>query len=222
MEKGDIRSVRYFIWDFDGTLFDTYPMIIGDLRKALQHFGRDVQPVELMEKLLHTVSYAMEYYCGKFGIDPARLEEVYRQMLEHSNKTLPARPMAGVEAVLKAVKARGGENYIFTHRSSVTTEGYLDRFGLKDYFADIVTPQSPGFAWKPAPDGIEHLLKTHGLPAQQTAMVGDRQIDLDSGVAAGVKTVHFRCKAVPQELVCDWYYDDFGVMAKSLVPTQEV
>ena len=222
MENGDICSVRYFIWDFDGTLFDTYPMIIGDLRRALQHFGKDVQPVELMEKLLHTVSYAIEYYSKEFGLDPARLERVYRQMLAHSNETLPARPMAEVESVLQAVKAMGGENYIFTHRSQITTEGYLERFGLKGYFADIITPQSPGFAWKPAPDAIAHLLQTHGLPAEQTAMVGDRQIDLDSGVAAGVKTVHFRCKAVPQELPCDWHFEDFGAMAQSLASKQEV
>ena len=222
MENGDIRSIRYFIWDFDGTLFDTYPMIIGDLRKALQHFGRDVQPVELMDKLLHTVSYTIEYYGNEFSIDPAQLDGVYRQMLARSNETLPSQPMAGIEDALKAVKALGGENYIFTHRSSITTMAYLERFGLTHYFADIITPQSPAFAWKPAPDAILYLLQAHGLPAGQTAMVGDRQIDLDSGVAAGVKTVHYRCKAVPQELVCDWYFDDFTAMAESLASKREV
>ena len=30
-----MRNIQHFIWDFDGTLFDTYPVIIGDLRKAL-------------------------------------------------------------------------------------------------------------------------------------------------------------------------------------------
>ena len=64
-------------------------------------------------------------------------------------------------------------------------------------------------------------MKTHNLPADQTAMVGDRQIDLDSGIAAGVKTVHYRCKAVPQTLPCDWYFEDFGEMARCLSQAQE-
>ena len=221
MEHGDIRSVKYFIWDFDGTLFDTYPMIIGDFRRALGQFGRDVDPVELMGHFLETVGHAMEYYAKEFDIDLEQLNAAYRQQLAHSNETLPAQPMAKVEQALQAVKARGGENYIFTHRSSVTTQGYLQRFGLEKYFADIVTPQSPCFAWKPAPDGILYLMKTHNLPADQTAMVGDRQIDLDSGIAAGVKTVHYRCKAVPQTLPCDWYFEDFGEMARCLSQAQE-
>lgn len=216
MEQGDIRSVKYFIWDFDGTLFDTYPMIMGDFRKALQSFGRDADPVELMEKLLDTVAHANGFYAEKFGIDPEALFAAYRQQLAVSNETLPSQPMANVEAVLRAVKARGGENYIFTHRASATTHAYLEQFDLLKYFADIVTPQSPCFAWKPAPDGIVYLLEKHGLSPEETAMVGDRQIDLDSGIAAGVKTVHYRCKAVPQELKCNWHFDDFLVMAQSL------
>jgi HAD superfamily hydrolase (TIGR01509 family) len=149
-------------------------------------------------------------------LDPEALFAAYRQQLAVSNETLPSQPMANVEAVLRAVKARGGENYIFTHRASATTHAYLEQFDLLKYFADIVTPQSPCFAWKPAPDGILYLLEKHGLSPEETAMVGDRQIDLDSGIAAGVKTVHYRCKAVPQELKCNWHFDDFLVMAQSL------
>lgn len=33
--------IRHFIWDFDGTVADTYPAIIQSLRDALQEFGHD-------------------------------------------------------------------------------------------------------------------------------------------------------------------------------------
>ena len=34
----DMHRLVHFIWDFDGTLFDTYPVIIEDLRGALAVF----------------------------------------------------------------------------------------------------------------------------------------------------------------------------------------
>jgi phosphoglycolate phosphatase-like HAD superfamily hydrolase len=48
----DIRRVRHFIWDFDGTLFDTYPIIINHVQTALGEFGHSIDSLELMEHLL--------------------------------------------------------------------------------------------------------------------------------------------------------------------------
>jgi hypothetical protein len=43
--ENTMSHIRHFIWDFDGTLFDSYPIIIGNLRSALQSYGYDCDPV---------------------------------------------------------------------------------------------------------------------------------------------------------------------------------
>lgn len=215
-EKTDIRQIRHFIWDFDGTLFDTYPIIIEQMQSVLRDFGHSIDSLELMEQLLHTVGVALEYCAEKFSIDYPQLSDAYA-IVHNQTALLPvALPMEAVESVLEAVVARGGKNLIFTHRTLASTNAYLEKYGLSHYFTDIVAPDTPGFAWKPAPDAITYLLETHGLDPQETAMVGDREIDLASGRAAGVRCIHYLCKDVPQELQCHWRFSDYAAMAATL------
>ena len=212
----EIRDIKHFIWDFDGTLFDTYPIIIQQMQTALGSFGHTIDPLELMEQLLDTVGAALEYCAAKFSIDLTQLSDAYTVLHEASALLPMASPMESVEAVLSAVRARGGKNLIFTHRDLGSTTAYLEKYGLTHYFSDIVGADAPGFAWKPAPDAIQYLLRTHDLNPEEVAMVGDREIDLASARAAGIYSVHYLCKNVPQELQCHWRFSDFAQMAKAL------
>lgn len=212
----DMRCVKHFIWDFDGTLFDTYPIIIEQMQTALAGFGHAIDPLELMEQLLHTVGFALEYCAEKFSIDYTQLDEAYTALHEATALQPVAQPMASVEAVLSQVVARGGMNLIFTHRDLPSTKAYLEKYDLDHFFTDIVGADTPGFAWKPAPDSITYLLEKHGLDPLETAMVGDREIDLASGRAAGVRCIHYLCKNVPQELECDWRVWDYADMTTIL------
>ncbi len=51
-----------------------------------------------------------------------------------------------------------------------------------------------GFSRKPAPDSIYYLLKKYKLNPDETVMIGDRPIDIEAGLAAGVQTVFFDTK----------------------------
>lgn len=212
----EIRDIKHFIWDFDGTLFDTYPIIIQQMQTALAGFGCTIGSLELMEQLLDTVGATLEYCARKFDIDLIQLSDAYTVLHEASALLPVASPMESVESVLSAVRARGGKNLIFTHRDLGSTNAYLEKYGLAHYFSDIVGADAPGFAWKPAPDAIEYLLRTHDLDPEKVAMVGDREIDLASARAAGIYSVHYLCKNVPQELQCHWCFSDFAQMAKAL------
>ena len=72
----------------------------------------------------------------------------------------------------------------------------------------ILGPDSEGFAWKPAPDGILRLMERHGMTREDTVMIGDRDCDLGSARNAGIRTAHLICPAVPQDLRCDWRLED--------------
>lgn len=211
MEKS-MEQIQHFIWDFDGTLVDTYPVIIADLRSALQEYGYDCDPVETMGLMLVNIIHAAEHYARKFGLDAEELMNAYRK---HHNLTVSqfsAEPMAGVAAVLAKICDSGRHNYIFTHRKNWETVAYLEKYGLDRYFRDIVGSESPCFARKPAPDGVLYLMEKYGMQPENTVMVGDRDCDLGSGRNAGVKTAHLLCPAVPEMLDCTWRLQDFDEM----------
>ena len=53
MEKQNaMAGLRHFFWDFDGTLFDTYPIVIEDLRRSLQEYGFDCDPEDAMRRII--------------------------------------------------------------------------------------------------------------------------------------------------------------------------
>ena len=65
-----MKNMKLFIWDFDGTLLDTYPNITGYLRRALLDFGYDVPQEEILEKMLVTIPGAGHGLA--YPVDPER------------------------------------------------------------------------------------------------------------------------------------------------------
>ncbi len=207
-----MENIRHFIWDFDGTLFDTYPIIIENLRLALQEFGFDCDPVDAMSHLTQNVLSTQNYYADKFGIDRDALYAAYMGYREKAVPLYRGVPMADVRAVLEKIRDSGGQNYIFTHRNREETETYLKKYGFSGYFKEIVGADSPVFAWKPAPDGINYLVEKYGMPLSQTVMIGDRECDLGSGRSAGVQTAHLVCSVAPEQLDCTWWLENYRQM----------
>ena len=207
-----MHHIKHFIWDFDGTLFDSYPIIIATLRAALQEYGHDCDPVEAMRLMLQNIGVAQHYYADKFGIVYEDLIETYYSHHNQLNPQLAAEPMADVEKVLKKICESGRKNYIFTHRKCSTTAQYLEKYGLSQYFTEIVGPEAPNFAYKPSPDSLLYLMDKYGMTAEDAVMVGDRDCDLGSARNAGMGTVHFVCAAVPETLSCDFRFESYQEM----------
>ena len=214
--KNSLSHIRHFIWDFDGTLFDSYPIIIGNLRSALQAYGYDCDPTEAMGLMLQNISVALNHYADKFGIPREEFVDTYNRFHQAVNPQLLAKPMADIEKVLSHIYKTGRKNYIFTHRKCSTTLQYLEKYGLDGYFEEIIGPEEPCFAYKPSPDAIVYLMEKHGMSCGDAVMVGDRDCDLGSARNAGIGTVHFVCAIAPEMLQADWRVESYQEMLKIL------
>lgn len=210
--KESMAHIHHFIWDFDGTLLDTYPTIIGFLRSALQEYGYDCDPAEAMTLMLDTIATARDHYADLYGIDRKELLERYLRYHKARTPLLPAKPFDGVQEVLKYICQSGRYNYIYTHRDDAETVGYLEKYGLLEYFREIVGTASPHFAPKPSPGSVLYLMEKYGMTAQNAVLVGDRGCDLESARNAGIGTVHLLCPVAPQQLECTWRISNFEEM----------
>ncbi len=212
----ELKAVRNFIWDFDGTLFDSYPMILGNMTDALRDLGYAADPGEMMGLMLQSVRVAMDVYARRLGITVDALFDAYSVYYRRSNAAMEAVPMADVEAVLTRIRDLGGKHFIFTHRDQTQTADYLRKYGLDGYFRESVGVGHPHFAWKPAPDAVRYLMEAYAMDPAQTVMVGDRDCDLASGRNAGIGTVHLLCPTVPEKLDCDWEFESLSAMLRAL------
>ena len=207
-----MKQIRHFIWDFDGTLLDTYPNITRYLQMALRDFGYEVDRVEILEKMMVTIPYAIRQYAEQFNLPDLR---AHYNAYYAAEATDPVATFPGIPEVLRRIRELGGANYVFTNRGD-TIYNLLDRVGITGEFAEIITSASPNFKVKPAPDTILYLMEKYGGSVEDTAMVGDRKCDLESGYNAGCKTIHLLTPTVPQYPPCDWRIKDFWEMLDML------
>lgn len=175
---------KHYFWDFDGTIFDSYPHTCAVFWKVLgeESLQERFTQEEVMRYLLVTFAEARRVT----GIS----EEGYKRFLEITHRigdeeTEPkVYPFPDCERVLKAVVNAGGKNYIYTHRNE-TVHWYLEKFGVAKYFCDHVI-ENDGFPSKPAPDALLALMARNQLDPKECIMVGDREIDGLAGKNAGM------------------------------------
>lgn len=184
------------VWDFDGTLFDSYPNMVRSLREALEYYGFTAPDAEIHEKMTITVGHAVRFYAEKYHLDPEELS-TKRKELEGFRPELVT-PYPGVTETLKKIKESGRRNHLFTNRGLASVH-YLEANDLLQYFDGLITAECLQ-ELKPSPDGLLQLLKQYGCPPEKMLMVGDRVVDIDSAKNAGTKACFYNTNgiAVPE------------------------
>ncbi len=178
-----MRFIHYF-WDFDGTLYDTYPRILRAFQKALRDVGIVAPDAEALSYIKQTLGVGARHYAAqKEGLTPKDIMDGYHLHAEEEDFTT-MRPYPGVKQALIAAVKRGGRHYLYTHRGLSALEA-LKRDDLYDLFTDFLTSED-GFPLKPAPDALNSLVQKYQLPLAKCVMLGDRDIDLNAGINAGM------------------------------------
>lgn len=176
------------IWDFDGTLFDTYPAMCRDLRLTMERLGFFFTGEELLERFTVSRGAVLAYCAERTGMTAQEVDKVYRAWVaEHGQPQ--AYPFPGVPEFLARFQAAGGRNFVFTHRSG-SVHDYLAGAGLTAYFTEV-TSAGTTFARKPDPAGNLYLMEKYGLDPRRTLAVGDRELDILAGKRAGADACLF-------------------------------
>lgn len=172
-----------YIWDFDGTLFDTYPRISAAFHEALRRLGCTRPQDEVLTAVKQSVRGAAADYARRYGLNEAAINRLYHE-IEGALPVDDMTPYPGVHAFLRAVMARGGRHFLYTHRDRGALIA-LSNHAMADCFSGAITIEDD-FPLKPAPDALMHLLKKHGIDPQSAVMLGDRSIDVDAALNAGI------------------------------------
>ena len=210
-------SIRNYIWDFDGMLFDTYPHTVAVFCEIMRQNGREIDPKKAYDLFKVTMWHAFRHYGFT---DEEEIRRFYD--LENDIDFPPVgKPFPGIPEVLSYITAHGGKNYLYSHRDRVALE-YFDRYGLTDLFSGFVTSED-NFPNKPAPDAILWMLEHFSLDPKETLMLGDRDIDVGAGANAGVRSLLFDNEfrypdPVGQTYTCHTVGEILSLIQKNLSP----
>ncbi len=183
------------VWDFDGTLVDTYPWFTRIYQETLKEFGYVVPGEEIRAKLLISAECANVFYNETYGIDLDRLGKRYGDLKKENGLCVDEMKVyPGVELVLKTIKERGGRNYLYTNRDRSALQ-YLEAYGLLQYFDGFVTAENVK-KLKPAPEGMYILFEQYGITPERMLMIGDRELDVDAAKAVGADACFYNTNGI--------------------------
>ena len=176
-------TFQHYIWDFDGTLFDSYPHITRAFQKALRKYGLTIAAEEILPWVKLSLGKAVHHFKEQYGLDD-RIWKIYDACEAEEDDTAPVVPYNGVKQVCHEIYKHGYHNYLYTHRGDSALT-YLNHYGLSPYFRDFITSkdESPS---KPALDAILHLINKFQIEPSTAVMIGDREIDVLAGTNAGI------------------------------------
>lgn len=187
---------KHFIWDFDGTLFDSYPPMVKAYHQALDEQGIHVSEEEILLHMKISVRHLLAYSEEHYGITPS-FSQRFLELRKDYEEALFEPYREAVQAI-QVIRNRGGYNYVYTHRGPSTLM-YLRKYDLLKYFDEVVTAENH-LALKPDPEGVEYILDKHKIDRETAIIIGDRELDILSGQKAGIKACFYSERP---EYTCD-------------------
>ena len=181
--------IRNIIWDVDGTLFDTYPSIIATFLAVLNANGCSTPSEHIASLAQISLQHCADTLAAEFDLDP---DQTVEQFSARYRQVSPADqpPFPGVHQVCQAISTLGGLNLVVTHRSLSSLKVLLEHHLLDRYITACLSAQD-GFPTKPDPAMFNELVSRFTLQRGETLAVGDRDIDIQAGRAAGLRTCGF-------------------------------
>lgn len=183
-------SRKFIVFDMDGTLTDTLPVMVETMQRALEAtgFARHLDPVRVREEL--GVDLALTIACLLPGADGAAQRRVmtsYAALYRGVEKEMGLRLFPEVLPVLEALRTGGHQLVIGTGKSRAGLDRVLPLLGIGHFFTDSCTADES--AHKPDPLMLAMLISRNAAAPSGTLMVGDTTWDVRMARAAGVQSV---------------------------------
>lgn len=211
----DISNYKAVIFDVDGTLYDQRPLRRAILRRFAAAYwkkpftglraARVLQAYRNTHEKLRGHAYSAEVHlklaAEKSGEPSSQVREIVGRWIEFEplELLLPCvYPGAGM--LLQKLAERGIRCGIF---SDYPAADKLKAMKLSDFFSVVSCAEEAGFL-KPDPRGLLDVLKRLGAEPEAAVYIGDREIDSDAAIQAGMNAVLIRNAESYSELLRDF------------------
>ncbi|MEO6244893.1 MAG: HAD family hydrolase [Opitutaceae bacterium] len=184
MSRGKPAAV---VFDLDGTLVDSLPLVLAAITHATEPYGG--RPT--MDIFAHLGGPPERFMAGLVK-NPADVPEAVRRMVDfHEGNEHLIQPFAGAIDLLARLREAGVRTGVWTGRDRRSTERVMRRHALEGVFGAVVCCDDLA-THKPDPAGLIEILRRLGAGPSETIFVGDADVDILGGAAAGVDTLLIR------------------------------
>ena len=172
------------VFDWDGTLLDSFEATRAASLSVFRHFGIVLDDEEYRKT--YRPDWQVTY--RELGIPEARWGEAGELWnSEFRARSAGNRLLPGAVSALDALAAAGMRFGVVTTAERARLEADLDRLGLRRRFAAVVAFEDCRRR-KPHPEGLLKAFSALGSAPEETLFVGDRPEDVAMGRRAGTRT----------------------------------
>jgi len=179
-----VTPFRAVLFDFDGTLGDSYAAITASVNFVRARHG--LPPLTVDEVRPH-VGRGPDNLMRQTvpGFDPVADDAAYSAHHPTVMRQM-TRLMPGARELLDALARSGRRLAVCSNKRVAYTRELLQALGVFERFGAVLGPEEVGGRSKPAPDMLLAALRRLGVAAGEALYVGDMTIDVQTGRAAGV------------------------------------
>jgi len=180
MRNGHLEAV---IFDFDGTLVDSYPLIEEAFAAVMDTHHLDEAARDLFRR-----TRGLPLPDQMKLIAPDVWQDLVATYRREDSRLGAARVFRGIPTLLQSLRRRHLRLGVVSSRRRVQVEAELEAIRLRPYF-DVIIGYEDVTPCKPAPDPLLEAIARLGAARNRSVYIGDSQVDLATGRAARVRTV---------------------------------
>lgn len=190
MTNGMHAAVRAFVFDLDGTLIDSKMDLVNAVNAMLRETGRGLLPPDQIASYVgHGAPQLMASTLGPSSTEAERKEALAIFLRHYTEHILDeTRPYPGVVEGLQTLADADIPMAVLTNKPAQLSVGILEGLKLMRFFRAIYGGDS--FATKkPDPAGVLAVLRELRVEPQESAMVGDSDVDMQTARNARMAAV---------------------------------
>lgn len=177
-----------YIFDFDGTLMDTSGVILSTIKATIAEMGLPEKTDGECRAIIGIrTDEAGKYLYPDLDISNAEFARIFRANYDRLKKNAHEKAFPEVLPTLRRLHESGLGLAIASSRRIGSLNDYLNGLGITGWFSMIVGADSVAKG-KPDPEPVLTILAALGWNAASTLVVGDADVDIMMGNAAGCKT----------------------------------
>lgn len=194
-------QTRAVIFDLDGTLVDSMPLVLRAFAHALLPYCGELTPEQITAEL----GGPPDRLLRKLIADEGKVPEAMQRLMDYDLANWHMiQPFDGMHGLLDHLRAARHALGLWTGRERESTGLILREHGIAPKLdAWVCGDDLP--THKPHPGGLEEALRQLAVTREQALFVGDADVDVLAGAACGVRTL----------LICHDRVIDPAVQAKA-------
>lgn len=191
----DPHSIKLVIFDLDGTLIDSRLDLVHSVNAALGYIGREALPEDVIASYVGDgAPILIQRALGGETVDEGTVRKgldfflsYYREhKLDHTTVYAGIREALGI--IQNASNGSSRRMAVLSNKPVGPSRAIVEALGLRPFFAQVYGGNSFSTK-KPDPEGARSLMREAGVQPEESVIVGDSHVDIETAVNGGLWSV---------------------------------